>query len=830
LGIIVRFILKNIYGKKLRTLLILFSIILSTALFFASMAIGNTIMKMYEDRIKQFYGQTDIRIQPTDGSPTQFMSLDNAKKYSADANYIVGVTETNAFYKYKGKENVSIDLLGFDMEDLNVMNPVSYNSKGDVDSFSGQKIIISKNTADKYHILLGSNIEMYLGGEKYIYKVCGISNPTGVFTDDGRTIRAVVPKDFIEKKFNQVGKANIICIKLKDTSKIQTMIKKLSKEYPKYYVGEPISSEDLKNQLGSISTPFLLMSIIVSYMSIYIIYSSFKVITIERLPIIGTFRSIGATRKMTDFVLILESFIYGVLGGILGCGLGIGILYIMSYMTRPVWEKGFHATILFTPFQLGIAFLGSIVLCVVSSIMPIIKVSKTPVKDIVMNSYPEKKRNRKWKLILAVLFLLLALFLPKVISKDLALLVDTTCMLFAVFSAILLVPYLSRIFVFILSKLLRFFLGNEGILAAKNIKGNKGILSSMSLLIIGISAVFMINTVSFSVIKELSNLFSAAHYEIIMNVENTDQKYMDNLKKIDGIKAVCGSYGLGDVEVIGQNTRIQGIQGTNPVYMNYWSYDIPGGYDKAVKALDKERTIILTNFLQKKFNVKAGDIITLKLKGGNFKYKVYDKFFDTLESNGSYALISSKYLVMDDERNYIDTINIRTSKNPDTVVESIKNNTYNKIYFISTMKELEKLNVEGNAQMFNIMKGFALLTLIIGIFGIINNLLISFIERRRSLAVFKSVGMSRKQMVKMIFVEALSGGLMGSTVGLATGFLMVYIVPFVTKAIDKPIPIYYSMENVISSFIIGVVIMLLASIIPAFKSSKLNIIESIKYE
>ena len=61
-------------------------------------------------------------------------------------------------------------------------------------------------------------------------------------------------------------------------------------------------------------------------MSIFIIYSSYKVITLDRLPVIGTFRSTGATQKMVTGILLLESLLYGCVGGFAGIPLGILVL------------------------------------------------------------------------------------------------------------------------------------------------------------------------------------------------------------------------------------------------------------------------------------------------------------------------------------------------------------------------------------------------------------------------------------------------------------------------------------------------------------------------
>ena len=132
--------------------------------------------------------------------------------------------------------------------------------------------------------------------------------------------------------------------------------------------------------------------------------------------------------------------------------------------------------------------------------------------------------------------------------------------------------------------------------------------------------------------------------------------------------------------------------------------------------------------------------------------------------------------------------------------------------------------------MFNILNAFSIMAMVIGIFGIINNLIISFMQRKKSLAVLRSVGMSKLQMIKILFIEALSGGIVGGTAGIAAGFLMIHIVPMVCEAMNLPLQVEYLWKLFLYSFIGGILINVVASIIPAFKSSKLNVIDTIKYE
>ena len=83
-------------------------------------------------------------------------------------------------------------------------------------------------------------------------------------------------------------------------------------------------------------------------------------ITTARLPVIGTFRSIGATRRLTSVVLFLESALYGCAGGVAGCVLGIGALYVITRWSTPAWLAEDGIRIEFTAVQLASTLLVAV--------------------------------------------------------------------------------------------------------------------------------------------------------------------------------------------------------------------------------------------------------------------------------------------------------------------------------------------------------------------------------------------------------------------------------------------------------------------------------------
>lgn len=830
MGIVIRFILKNIYEKKLRTFLLVFSILISSSLFFSSLAISDNVVDIFLSDARQYYGTSDLIIHQNENSPSPFLQIKNADFYAPNIDYIIGVVQGSAYYKYKRNETVTINLRGTTIQDIGTMSNFITETAIEPDSFIGNNIILSTKAAEKYGFKKGDTIDLEINKMYRKFKVFAIAQPTGFFSENGQSLNAIIPKSTLASIYGRQDADTFLFVKLKEGVNLKQSIKVLGDAYKRYTVEEPVSEEQMKQDTGSISTGFMMMTVVVLFMSVFIIYTSFKVITMERLPVIGTFRSVGATRRTTDLVLLAESAMYGIIGGLLGCVSGIGILFIITKAITPSYMAGFDTKLVYTGGQLAAAFILAVVLSLVSSILPIIKISKIPVKDIVLNSIEKVGRKKQWKYILGVAALVSSFVIPPLSPKSIALVLDTVSMMLSVVGVILLIPLLTAGFVKLFENIYTAIFGNVGVLAAKNLRENKSILNNISLLAIGISSLIMITSVSDSVLKEVSSFFTrSAKYEVWMFV-NGDRSFEQSLLAVDGVEQVYGNFEYYGAEVSGRNARLSLLQGVNSSkFLDFMSVDMEGDKQALLYDLDKGRNIIITNSLKEKFGLKVGDSISFHIRNKDVTYKIIG-LFNSIMDGGDYALISDKYFKIDTGARNYNNIYIKTNKSPDEVVSKIREKYSRMQPYLLTMSELEKNNYETNAQVFNAMKAFAIMTLVIGIFGVINNYIISFLERKRSLAMYRSVGMSKSQIVKMMFIESLSGGVVGGSLGVAAGWLMTQAVPYVMKAMDQPIPLYINPATLILSFAAGCIITIVASISPIRKSSRLKLIEALKYE
>lgn len=830
MNIIVKLVLKNIQEKKMRTFLIIFSISLSCAFFFATNSFSRTFIKVYREKIKQYFGSADIVIIPNDKYPSATISLQKTDIIKEETEYIIGDFWGAGSYHPSRTENIRLSLRGLYYEDLEKLSPLTFIKKKNLFPFQGKKIIINSHFADSYSIKAGDWLSIKINGIKYKYKVVGIARPTGILGINPEQTSVIIPRDTLAKLFSMRRRVPVALIKVKDPEHIGSVIKTLKKLYPKLSVSEPLNPRQLKEQLQGITVPFFIMTLLILGMSIFIIYVSFKVIVIERIPIIGTFRSIGAEKKTTNLLLLSESCTYGLIGGIIGIVLGILFLYVMTLLMSSGLSGGKTKIVLHISFfHVTTTLLLALGLSVISSLVPIIKISGIPIKEIIFSQTAQAKiMHSSWKTMASFIMLIASMVLPNFEYGSFTLLVNILSCIFLLAGVVLLIPFGIKMSTRLFEGIYVFFFGNMGVIAAKNLKENKNIHNNITLLAIGLAGVLMINIISYSLGLESSTSYSPARFEIWLDLWQADRNTELSIRSVQGVKKTYGIYETETVEVIGGNHKIAIINGVDPRFADFWD---TGLEKSALHQLNEGRNIILSGKLKKILGVKKGDVLLLQMDKGKKKYRITG-FFDSLRANGNHALISARYYKMDMGTAFFTSIYIKTAAgvSPDDVVKEIKHKFAQRGPYVQMTSELEQSERDSNNQILFILKVISYLTLFIGIVGIVNNLAINFIQRQRSFAMFRSIGMSKIQIIKMLFIESFSGGILGGVIGVATGLCFIFIVQLIMRNLDVDLKIHYSTAYCVGSAATGALISIIASISPVVKISKMNIIDTIKHE
>ena len=149
---------------------------------------------------------------------------------------------------------------------------------------------------------------------------------------------------------------------------------------------------------------------------------------------------------------------------------------------------------------------------------------------------------------------------------------------------------------------------------------------------------------------------------------------------------------------------------------------------------------------------------------------------------------------------------------------------------IKTKEELKDTELKNNAGLMSSLESFSFMALIIGSLGIMNNLMVSFMQRRKEFAVLASVGMSKRQRSQMILIEGITIGIVGSILGVVTGVLVCEFIPEISLSLDTYLKVIVPYFEVIKLCIFGILLMVIASLVPVLKGNKISIVSEIKYE
>jgi putative ABC transport system permease protein len=132
-------------------------------------------------------------------------------------------------------------------------------------------------------------------------------------------------------------------------------------------------------------------------------------------------------------------------------------------------------------------------------------------------------------------------------------------------------------------------------------------------------------------------------------------------------------------------------------------------------------------------------------------------------------------------------------------------------------------NTAGMIQLVAVLIG--MISLLVGSIGVMNIMLVTVTERTREIGIRKAVGAKRQAILIQFLNESIFLSLIGGFFGVLLGFLLAFLI---SSAFD--IPFAVPMWSVVSALLVTSIVGLFAGIYPAAKASKLDPIESLRYE
>ena len=120
------------------------------------------------------------------------------------------------------------------------------------------------------------------------------------------------------------------------------------------------------------------------------------------------------------------------------------------------------------------------------------------------------------------------------------------------------------------------------------------------------------------------------------------------------------------------------------------------------------------------------------------------------------------------------------------------------------------------------------LAVIVSLFGIVNTLVLSTFERTRELGMLRAVGMTRRQVRRMIRHECIITALLGAAMGIAAGLGIAAMLASVFA--DEGLTFAVPVGSLVAFSLVAIVAGVLAAILPARRAARMDVLTALAYE
>lgn len=842
--VFIKYVLKSMTEKKGRFLLLLIAIAMSTGLVVTSTGLVDIILDSLLKPIVTCYEQQDLVIEPNDKG-LSFFECNDLNTAGIEPDRIIKEITINGsitdFIDTDDETMRSVTIRARDSSEI----PLDQLTQGTLDTFKGSSCIISERIAKERNVSLGDTITIVIAGVTKELTITAISAPDGAFYNDTPNSFAMfLPYDYLSKELGVEGQYNFVTAKALDGD-VDKAIESFNSANKDFSASELFDMDQVKEQFSSFSGILYVMLVIVVAMSSIIIYSTFKLIITERLTTIGTFLSQGATTGKVKLILRLESFFYGIIGSLIGNGLGILVLYAITRFISPLKQYGIYEPLDIKANYIIAGTIFAIFLSLLSSYLPVRKISKLQVKDVILNDVRVSMHVGYGKFLVGCCFIGVSLLLY-FFGGDLMTNLSPVLFIVSLIGTIFAYPKVIDLLSILLSKLFR---GKNKSLffATNNLRTSKILLNNITLIVISVLSILSITSVAKSAIDVVVDAYDKLNSDIeIYNIstvrENDEQTVTDKLTeqlidlgvKKEDINYIDSQYAtiyLSDDEEKQMSTTFHGIDLDN--YIRYNSY-LKLDSDTYKKDLARFRTdskgIIMTTALLKGTDKKVGDTIVVECNGVKQELTIDAIINGKLFNNGLISFVSHETMR--------DLFNVPSANQITFVTDSDLGTFSSKLKPIIrsigatfiTKEEMREQNLASNQMMMNTLSIFSYLAIVIAALGIINNVSISFLQRKTEFAVLSSVGMENSLRRRVLLVESVACVTWGMIIATLFSLFGIPLISNIISMVGFPLEITLSFGSLPTIYLASLCIVLLATLPVIFKSKKLSIIQELKYE
>ena len=847
--------LAGLLGRKLRTALTAFAIVLGVAMVAGTLTLTGSIDNAFNfifSSVRQgsdavITGKAAVDVQEGQGSfdPTVPHSLLDQVRGLSSVSVAEGsvngtatlIGHNNKAIVFGGAPNLGFSIAAGDSP-FNPLQLVSGSWPGDGD------VVIDKNTASRKHFGVGDEIGVQGEGPVRKFHISGIVKFGGASSLGGATLAGFALPD-AQKLFDKPGRYDEISIAKKPDASEAELISQVKEILPataQVRTGQAQAQEDQKQTDSFISflRDFLLaFGGIALFVGSFVIANSLSITIAQRTREFATLRTLGASRRQVLWTIFIEALVIGVLASVTGLLLGFLLAKGLFKLFDAVGFTLPNSGIIFSTSTVVISLLAGIVVTLLASLRPAFRATRVPPIAAVREGaeLPVGRLHRFRTLGSFVLTafgfaaLVWGLFGPNLDTKAVLLWMGlgTVCIFFGIS---LLSVRIIRPLVAVLGWPATRIGGAAGALAQDNSRRNpQRTASTAAALMIGLALVTLVAVLAAGITSSfrgaVENIWKDADYAITAqnNFSPIPPSAADAAAKNPKVEAVA-NVRTGNVAAYGKTFFGTGV---NPPASTMFHLDWIIGSQSTLATLGNDGAFTDKDYA-KSHHLVQGSPITLTFSDGVKKQFKIEGIFDPPAGGSPFGRVTISQDQWDAHNanpqnlySFVRMTGGETDANRQSLEQTLSTFPNAKV---ATRQEFIDNQISGLNSVLNILYVLLALSVIVSIFGIVNTLVLTVFERTREIGMLRAIGMTRRQVRRMIrhesVITAAIGGVLGIALGIVLGGLLVSRVDFIVFSVP--------VVSLIIFAILTIVVGILAAIFPARRAAKLNVLEALQYE
>jgi putative ABC transport system permease protein len=705
------------------------------------------------------------------------------------------------------------------------------------------EVVVDKETASKEDFEVGQTVGIQAEGPAQRFRISGIIQFSSGLTIGGATL-AGFDLPTAQRLMRKEGRLDEIGVASKEGVSDAELVQQIQPILPEGTqvrgVGEQVEadSEETDEFITFLRGFLLAFGGIALFVGSFVIANSLSITIAQRTRELATLRMLGASRRQVLGSIVVEALAVGIVASVVGLFLGLLLARGLFWLFDAVGFTLPNTGLVFETRTAIVALLAGILVTLLASLRPAIRATRVPPVAAVREGATlppgrfARLRGVGALLMIAAGFgaLLYGLFNDGLDTTGILAWMGLGALLIflgvALFSSRLVRP-LAQVLGWPATRLG----GAAGFLARDNARRNpQRTASTAAALMIGLALVTLVATLASGIIASfkgaVDDLFVG---DFAITAENnfspipTDAA--DAAAQAPGVTAV-GNVRTGEALRDGDAGFITAV---DPGVSEVINLDWKEGSQAVISSLGEDGAFVDDGWAEE-HELAIGSPIEITFPNGNTRTFRVKGIFDPPAGGSPFAGVTISAAVWDAEvpqpRNLYSFVKMTgggSDANQAALDAALADFPNAKA---QTRQAFIDNQISGLSSILNILYVLLALSIVVSLFGIVNTLVLTVFERTREIGMLRAIGMTRRQIRRMIRHESVITALIGAAIGIVLGIILAALLIVRVDFLVFSFPTSQVIVFVIAAILVGV----LAAIFPARRAAKLDPLEAISYE